>query len=88
MYIYIYICIYPPAPTGHTAVKAFNAIFVSLLSRHPAIYCQISILLSCDKCYSSSIAKVLRRIFWFLCNCFLVTKSHGHVKMPIRAWLP
>ena len=61
------ICICPPAPTGHTAVKPFNAVLVSLLCRHPAIYCQVSILLSRVKCYSSSIAKVLRRFFWFLC---------------------
>ena len=79
---------YPPAPTGRTAVKAFNAVLVSLLSCHPAIYCQVSILLSCVKWYSSSIAKVLKGFFWFLCNCFLVAKSHGSVNLARKTTLP
>ena len=71
---------------GHTAVWPFLFSLVFLLSRHHAIYCQVSILLSCVKWYSSSIAKVLRGFFWFLCNCLLVTKSHGDADLA-RPWL-
>ena len=35
-----------PAPTGHTAVKASYLFSYPLLSCYPAIYCQVSILLS------------------------------------------
>ena len=46
------------------------------------------ILLSCVKWYSSSIAKVLKGFFWFLCNCLLFTKSHGHVKIAVQKYVP
>ena len=87
IYIYIYTYIYPPAPTGHTAVRPFFAVLVSLLSRHHAIYCQVSILLSCVNWYSSSIAKILTGFFWFLCNCFLIAKSHGSVKIAVKNYV-
>ena len=72
---------------GHTAVKIVLLIILSLLCRHPAIFCHVSILLSCVKCYSSSMAKVLRGFFWFLCNCLLVTKSHGYVKSGVQNYI-
>ena len=84
----MHVYIYPPAPTGHTAVKPLNAVLVSLLSRHPAIYCQVSIPLSCVKWYSSFIAKVLKGFFWFLCNCLLVTKSHGGARSATKNYVP
>ena len=63
----------------------FSLVF--LLSRHHAISCQVSILLSGVTCYSSSIAKVLKGFFWFLCNCFLVAKSHGRVKIADQNYI-
>ena len=79
MYIYIYI--YLPAPLAEHGCAALLLSLLSLLSRHPAISWQVSILLSCVKWYSSPNAKVLKRIFWFFCNCLLFTKSHGHVHL-------
>ena len=75
--IYIYISAGPNGAHGCAALL-FSLVF--LLSRQHAIYCQVSILLSCVKWYSSSIAKVLKGFFWFFCNCLLVTKSHGRAR--------
>ena len=86
-YIYIYIYI-SAGPNGAHGCAALCTDLVSLLSRHPAIYCQVSILLSCVKWYSSSIAKVLKGFFWFLCNCLLVTKSHGRAKSGDQNYVP
>ena len=66
-------------PKGAHGCAALWCSLVSFLSRHHAISCEVPILLSRVKCYSSSIAEVLRRIFWFLCSCLLFTTSHGHV---------
>ena len=85
IYIYIYIS---AGPNGAHGCADLLFSLVSLLSRHHAISCHVSILLSGVKCYSSSIAKVLKGFLWFLCNCFLIGKSHGSVKIADQNYVP
>ena len=65
---------------GTRLCDPFVPVSYPLLSRHLAIYCQAFILLSRAKRHSSSIAKVLRRIFWLLCHlCLLQVTTHVHI---------